>query len=253
MSPENPPGFVVRTEAQKVAFDNGFRLERGAEGGWLRYGSTTAPGDVWVAGASPSGPWLLSIGHPGVAAELGPDGAAIDGPGVARWEFTTLAGLYGAVSRAYQLGVSLPDAPLQTFRDRAAGLPRTTEAERLVVQRIGQDIFRKSLLEYWKHRCPLTGVAEPALLRASHIVPWAECANDAQRLDVYNGLLLSALWDAAFDAGKVSFSDEGEPLFHAELGETERILLRANAAPRLVGLMPKHLPNLVRHRRRVGL
>lgn len=84
-------------------------------------------------------------------------------------------------------------------------------------------------------------------------MPWAECADDAQRLDVYNGLLLSALWDAAFDAGKVSFSDAGDPLFHAELGETERNLLRANAAPCLIGLMPKHLPNLVRHRRRVGL
>ena len=108
------------------------------------------------------------------------------------------------------------------------------------------------MLEYSKHRCPLTGVAEPALLRASHIVPWAECDDDAHRLDVYNGLLLSALWDAAFDAGKVSFSGEGDPLFHAELGETESNLLRAHAAPRLVGLMPKHLPKLARHRQRAG-
>ena len=45
LTPENPPGFVVRTEAQKAAWDNGFRLERGVEsGGWLRYGSTTAKG-----------------------------------------------------------------------------------------------------------------------------------------------------------------------------------------------------------------
>jgi hypothetical protein len=169
-----------------------------------------------------------------VAAELASGGIATGGPGVATWELSTLSGLYGALSRAYQLGVSLPDAPLQVFRNRAAGLPCTTEAERLVVQRIGQDVFRNSLLEYWKHRCPLTGVEDQALLRASHIVPWAECGDDAQRLDVYNGLLLSALWDAAFDAGKVSFSDEGDPLFHAELGETERNLLRANAAPGLV-------------------
>jgi hypothetical protein len=35
--PELPPGFVVRTEAQKAAWDNGFRLERGLEHGWLRY------------------------------------------------------------------------------------------------------------------------------------------------------------------------------------------------------------------------
>jgi len=30
---------------------------------------------------------------------------------------------------------------------RAASLPQTTEAERLVVQRIGQDIFRGALMD----------------------------------------------------------------------------------------------------------
>jgi len=68
--------------------------------------------------------------------------------------------LYAAIARTYQLGVSLPDAPLQAFRQASAGLPRTTETERLTVERIGQDIFRKSLLAYWNNRCPMTGVAE---------------------------------------------------------------------------------------------
>jgi hypothetical protein len=27
IAPENPPGFVVRTEAQKAAWDNGYRIE----------------------------------------------------------------------------------------------------------------------------------------------------------------------------------------------------------------------------------
>ena len=50
---EDPPGFVVRTEAQKAAWDNGFRLESGVEsGGWLRYGSTTARGEIWIAGGA---------------------------------------------------------------------------------------------------------------------------------------------------------------------------------------------------------
>ncbi len=253
LSVESPPGFIVRTEAQKAAFDNGFRIERGVESGWLRYASTTARGDIWIAAASPLGPWLLSVSHSGVAAELAPSGIAINGPGVASWQFSSLAGLYDAVSRAYQLGVSLPDAPLQAFREKSADLPRTTEAERLVVQRIGQDIFRKSLLEYWSHRCPMTAITEPTLLRASHIVPWAECDDDAQRLDFYNGLLLSALWDAAFDAGKVSFSDAGDPLFHPDLGEIERNPLLTQAAQRLAGLTPRHLPNLARHRQRAGL
>jgi hypothetical protein len=31
----------------------------------------------------------------------------------------------------------------------------------------------------------LTGITDPALLRASHIIPWSDC-NDEQRLDVHN-------------------------------------------------------------------
>ena len=47
IAPEDPRGFVVRTEAQKAAWDNGFRLDRGVErGGWLRYASTTAWRDL---------------------------------------------------------------------------------------------------------------------------------------------------------------------------------------------------------------
>ena len=110
--------------------------------------------------------------------------------------------LHAALDRVYRLAVSLPDAPLIRFRAKTGTLPRTTEAERLVIQRIGQEIFRDALMDYWGGRCPLTGITDAALLRASHILPWAECS-DEQRLDVHNGLLLSALWDAAFDKGLV--------------------------------------------------
>jgi len=41
--------------------------------------------------------------------------------------------------------------------------------------------------------------------------------DDAQRLDVHNGLLLSALWDAAFDGGLVSFTNDGTVLASVEL------------------------------------
>jgi predicted restriction endonuclease len=77
---------------------------------------------------------------------------------------------------------------------------------------------------YWGARCPITGITDPALLRASHIVPWAECG-DAQRLDVHNGLLLSALWDAAFDVGLISFANDGTVLASPALSAT-----RANRA-----------------------
>jgi HNH endonuclease len=218
ITPEEPPGFVVRTEAQKAAWDNGFRLERGVgPDGWLRYGSTTAHGEICVAGVSPRGRWLLSIDHPGVAAELAAlPPAPLPGPGFATFGFDPLTELHAALDRVYKLGVSLPDAPLTRFRAQTAGLPQTTEVERLVVQRIGQDIFRAALMDYWEARCPITGITDPTLLRASHIVPWAEC-DDVQRLNVHNGLLLSALWDAAFDAGLVSFADDRTVLASLEL------------------------------------
>ena len=70
-------------------------------------------------------------------------------------------------------------------------------------------------------RLRLTGITEPALLRASHIIPGAECG-DERRLDVHNGLLLSALWDAAFDKGLVSFAADGSALAHPGLSEAAR-------------------------------
>lgn len=248
--PENPPGFIVATEAQKAAFAHGFRLERGADGPWLRYASTTVPSEVWLAGRPPTGPWWLAVSHPGVAAELGP-AVAVPGPGAARFSYCALPALYAALDRTYRLARSLPTLPLAAFQQQAAELPCTTEAERLTVQRIGQGVFRQALLDYWGGRCPLTGITDPALLRASHIVPWATCRDDAQRLDVHNGLLLSALWDAAFDAGLVSFGDDGTPLLAPGLSAAAVAALGAGGAA-LPGLSPGHRANLGDHRAQHG-
>ncbi len=178
----------------------------------------------------PTGPWWLAVSHPGVAAELGST-AALPGPGAARFTYGALPALYDALDRAYRLARSLPTMPLAAFQQQAAGLPRTTEAERWTVQRIGQGVFRQALLDYWGGRCPLTGITDPALLRASHIVPWAACRDDAQRLDVHNGLLLSALWDAAFDAGLASFEDDGTPLLVPRLSATAAAALAQGIRP----------------------
>jgi hypothetical protein len=247
---ENPPGFVVRTEAQKAAWDNGYRLERGVEGGWLRYGSTTAPGSIWIAGVSGRGPWLLSLDHSGVAAEIGgllPSSGS--GPGLATFRLGSLTDLHTALDRVYKLSMSLPEAPLARFKAKTANLPRTTEAERMVIQRIGQDVFRDALMDYWGSRCPLTGITESELLRASHIVPWAD-STDEQRLDVYNGLLLSALWDAAFDGGLISFADDGAVLVSEQVGEATRAALGITSTSRLFRLRDRHRVNLAVHRQR---
>jgi hypothetical protein len=245
---ENPPGFVIRTEAQKAAFDNGYRVDRGSTTGWMRYGSTTARGDIWLAGASNNGPWFLSLQHSEMAAEIGiSTSPEISGPGVATFVFGQLNDLYSALERAYRLGVSLPDAPLEQFRVATKNMPQTTEAECLAIRRVGQTLFRQALLEYWSGRCPLTGITDEALLRASHIVAWADCETDALRLDVHNGLLLSALWDAAFDAGLISFSDGGEVLISPQLSASARVALDVRGRS-LARLTDAHRANLARHR-----
>ncbi|MGH6847630.1 MAG: HNH endonuclease [Methylocella sp.] len=181
--PEDSPGFILRTEAQKAASNNGFRIERGVDNGWLCFASTTAQVAIWIARASEDGPRLVSVDRPEVSAEFGllPTSGA-SGPGAATFAFDTLQALYGALDRVYQLGISLPDAPLKAFRAATCDLPRTTEAERLVVQRVGQDVFRQALLAYWGGRCPLTGITDLQLLRASHIVPWAKRETGERRL-----------------------------------------------------------------------
>lgn len=250
---ENPPIFVVREEAHKAAYENGFRIELGSHDGWIGYSSATARGEIWIARVAGRGNWLLSISHAGVAAEIGLQLAeGITGPGFATFGFVKLPELYTALERVYKLGVSLPDVPLNAFERATANLPCATEAERLTVERIGQNLFREALLKYWNGRCPLTGITDPALLRASHIVPWAECETDALRLDVHNGLLLSALWDAAFDSGLIGFADDGSVVRSPALTTEAAAALNLDSAAPLIPLTDDHRQNLSRHRARYG-
>lgn len=245
---QSPQSFVVSQECQKAAWQNGYRRAMGEVDGWARYGSTTAKGTVWFAAVGHEGPWFLALDHVGISEDLNLPEAYLPGPGLVRYAFPNLSALYGVMPRVYQLGVTLPDGPLEEFRAAVANLPKSTEAERLVIQRVGQDIFRDRLMTYWQSRCPLTSITDPALLRASHIIAWKDCASDAERMDVNNGLLLSALWDAAFDRGLVTFDDDGFPQFSSKLSETARGELRWQ---RPIPLTDKHRTRLVKHRTKV--
>lgn len=223
---ESPQSFVVRTECRKAAFQNGFRRKLGISDGWACFSSTTAPGTLWLAGDSPIGPWYLALDHAGVVSEIALPPGEIPGPGLARYRLETQGELYAVLQRVYALALALPDGPLEAFRAQIKDLPNTTEAERLTIQRVGQGIFRQSLLQYWEEQCPLTGIPDTGLLRASHIKPWSVCASDVERLCVYNGLLLSALWDAAFDRGLVTFDSDGKPIYSDALSAAARAELR---------------------------
>jgi putative restriction endonuclease len=146
------------------------------------------------------------------------------------------------------LARALPIEPLRAFEAKTCNLPRATEAEKLVIQRVGQDVFREALLTYWDGRCAVTGIAHPRLLRASHIKPWSRCETDAERLDVYNGLLLAAHLDAAFDAGLISFNDKGEILFSSKFAKDDRDALGIHDRLALRNVGSRHLENLSWHR-----
>jgi hypothetical protein len=70
------------------------------------------------------------------------------GRGSRLFTLASLTELHVALDRVYKLAMSLPAAPLDRFKAKTAGLPRITEAERMVIQRIGQDVFRDALMAY---------------------------------------------------------------------------------------------------------
>lgn len=88
----------------------------------------------------------------------------------------------------------------------------------LVKARRGQGIFKANVRMIEKS-CRVTGVTNIKHLRASHIKPWA-ASSDHEKIDGYNGLLLSPHVDHLFDRGFISFEDSGEMLISKALSQS---------------------------------
>lgn len=93
-------------------------------------------------------------------------------------------------------------------RDRVRLVAPTgpTETQATVKVRRGQQFFRQSVLTAYDLRCCISGINVPRLLVASHIKPWGKFPAD--RLNPRNGLCLSTLHDAAFDAGLITLDEK---------------------------------------------
>lgn len=157
------------------------------------------------------------------------------------------------LSRAAALAQSLPnqaeiDYETEVQKTLAKQPPNSTEIEYMVRQRIGQNTFRKAMMDYWGQACSVTGITVPEVLRASHAKPWADCDSDAERLDVFNGFLLVANLDALFDRFLISFDDHGEMVVSQRLMTEQRLALGLNQNLRLRWLAEEHLPYLQYHR-----
>lgn len=81
-----------------------------------------------------------------------------------------------------------------------------TEVERKILQRIGQDEFKKLLINKYES-CALCDLMSNYTI-ASHIKPWAD-SNDIERLDGYNGFLMCPNHDYLFDRGLVTIDEYG--------------------------------------------
>ena len=122
-----------------------------------------------------------------------------------------------------------------------------TEKEALGKSRVGQGRFRADLLRAWGGRCAVTSIDIEPLLRASHIKPWSS-SNNKERLDPMNGLLLASNYDAAFDAGLISFDKDGCILFSDIANPTKLAKIGIDVGAKLSKIEPDHLRYLAYHR-----
>jgi len=245
---------IIASRLDKAATDNGFDQELEREGDWLVFASTQCPLRVWL-GAFGNAVILAALSQQNVARALGEYGTPMAAPlpkgAIAGRMVPDVPALHRLLRRAFQLSKALPKELLHTFEKQIAALPKTTEAERLVVQRVGQNLFRNGLLDLWEGRCAVTGLAVPELLRASHIKAWADCGTDAERLDVHNGILLAPHLDAAFDRGFITVADDGAIVVSDALGGAARTALSLDQPLRVRGLTDGHRSYLPWHRERV--
>lgn len=92
--------------------------------------------------------------------------------------------------------------------------------------RRGQTLFRAAVMSAYQHRCCITGLADPRLLNASHIVPWRD--DVANRLNPRNGLCLSALHDRAFDRGFITFDADLRLVLSHQIDTIDNPFVRAS-------------------------
>jgi predicted restriction endonuclease len=94
--------------------------------------------------------------------------------------------------------------------------------------------------------CMVTGCTNSDLLIGSHAKPWKD-SDDEERIDPFNGFLLTPNLDKLFDRGFISFSDDGDIMISDHLSEDDiRVMgLRYDMS---VKLSERHRPYLEYHR-----
>ena len=121
-----------------------------------------------------------------------------------------------------------------------------TERKTYSLGRIGQGLYRRKLVDYWK-KCAVTGFDEIPLLIASHIKPWKD-SNNFEKLDVFNGLLLTPNLDKVFDLGLITFNIKGKIILSEFLDSFDSLGVSENME---IDIDLRHQPYLKYHRENI--
>lgn len=258
--PMNP---LQRTLIEKAGHDNGFEYVLPGNAQCVALASARHPTRVWVAVVERGFAVGVDTTSMALAQALPQELArsfAASQTGATTFFLPSEALLAQWLRRAAALSQALPNQTVTAFEQQvraeltelAPAATQNTEVLRMVRQRVGQQAFRQAMLDYWGGTCAVTGLTLPQALRASHAKPWAQCTTDAERLDVYNGFLLSAQLDALFDSFLISFSETGELLVSALIAppDRERLGLGEPGASRLRWVATQHQTYLDFHRNR---
>lgn len=126
--------------------------------------------------------------------------------------------------------------------------PTITERSGLVLSRVGQGAYRKSIINRWENKCAVTSFNDSRILIASHIHPWKE-ANDDERLDVSNGILLSPTYDALFDRHLITFEKSGHIVLSDSIETQEFLKLGVDGKERIRRLNSDNYIYLEKHQK----
>jgi len=118
----------------------------------------------------------------------------------------------------FEPGKSLTEFDIDQIKNNGSS---PTETLQLINARRGQGNFRANLQIRWSGQCALTGITHDAILRASHIKPWATC-KPRERIDSSNGFLLAAHVDALFDKYLITFGKEGQLIWSSSVSDADQ-------------------------------
>ena len=96
-------------------------------------------------------------------------------------------------------------------------LPNGKERLTIVKQRVNQSFFRSAVMCSYNSRCCISGIRNPELIEACHIIGWSE--DETNRSNPENGLCLNPLFHKAYDMNLIAITPDYNVVISEEMIE----------------------------------